>query len=117
MRICGVDIPDNKRIVYSLSRIVGIGVFRAKKICEDLNISENLNMKELNDDQVAAIEGYISSNFVVGDDLKRIVVSNKKNKIAMKCFVGVRLAKGLPKCGSARSNGKTAKAQKFGGSI
>ena len=40
-RIAGVDLPRNKRLVVALTYIHGIGLHSSKKICKQLNISEN----------------------------------------------------------------------------
>ena len=38
-RIAGVNLPSNKRVVIALTYIYGIGITKAKKICNDLDIS------------------------------------------------------------------------------
>ena len=40
-RIIGVDIPNNKRLVISLTYIFGIGTYRAKQIVEKLKLDGN----------------------------------------------------------------------------
>ena len=37
-RIAGVDIPNDKQLVYSLRYIYGIGLTTAKKICLDAKV-------------------------------------------------------------------------------
>ncbi len=39
-RIAGVNIPDHKHAVISLTHIYGIGKTQAKKLCEASNIPE-----------------------------------------------------------------------------
>jgi ribosomal protein S13 len=39
-RIVGVDIPDNKRVVISLTYIFGIGLTRSKKILENAGVQD-----------------------------------------------------------------------------
>ena len=50
-RIVGVDIPNEKRVVVSLTYIYGIGDTTAKKICKDAKVSEDIRVKDLTDDQ------------------------------------------------------------------
>ena len=40
-RIAGVNIPDHKHAVISLTHIFGIGKTQAKKLCEVSNIPES----------------------------------------------------------------------------
>ena len=40
-RIAGVNIPDNKHTVISLTYVFGIGRPTAKKICADVGIAED----------------------------------------------------------------------------
>ena len=46
-RIAGVDIPNDKRVVISLSYIYGIGVPLAKTILAETGISEDIRVKDL----------------------------------------------------------------------
>ena len=46
-RIAGIDIPNDKRVVISLTYIYGIGLTTAKKILAKVNIDENVRVKNL----------------------------------------------------------------------
>ena len=46
-RIAGVDIPNEKRVVISLTYIYGIGPTRASKILKEAGISEDIRVKDL----------------------------------------------------------------------
>ena len=54
-RIAGVDIPRDKRVVVSLTYIYGIGNTTAKKILADAGVSEDIRVRELTNEQTAAI--------------------------------------------------------------
>jgi small subunit ribosomal protein S13 len=109
MRINGITIPDNKAIQYSLMYIRGIGKYRATEICKNLHIPNNLKTCDLTEEQIGNIDNYISKYIVVGDDLSRITITNIKNKIDLGGFSGRKLKNGLPRYGSGRSAGKTAR--------
>ena len=51
-RIAGVDIPNNKRVVVALTYIYGVGPTTAAKVLAENNISEDIRVKDLTDDQV-----------------------------------------------------------------
>ena len=45
-RIAGVDIPRDKKLPYSLSYIYGIGLTKAKFICDKAKLSQDLRVKD-----------------------------------------------------------------------
>jgi small subunit ribosomal protein S13 len=46
-RIKNIDLPKDKRIVIGLTYIYGIGPSRAKDICKNANVSEDIRVKDL----------------------------------------------------------------------
>ena len=40
-RILGVDIPQNKKVPYSLAHLYGIGLHRARIVCTECGIDEH----------------------------------------------------------------------------
>ena len=54
-RIAGVDIPNEKRVVISLTYVYGIGLATSKKILAAAGISEDIRVKDLTSDQEDAI--------------------------------------------------------------
>ena len=49
-RIAGVDIPNDKRVVISLTYIYGIGLTTSKKVLEETGISEDVRVKDLTEE-------------------------------------------------------------------
>ena len=76
-RIAGVDIPNNKRVVVALTYIYGVGPTTAAKVLAENNISEDIRVKDLTDDQVNAIRKTLDQYKLEGD-LKREVQLNIK---------------------------------------
>ena len=60
-RIAGVDIPNEKRIVISLTYIYGIGLSTSKKILAACGISEDTRTKNLTEDELFNIRKEIES--------------------------------------------------------
>jgi ribosomal protein S13 len=54
-RIVGVDIPNEKRVVIALPIFTASGPSLARKICKDANVSEDIRVKNLTDEQLVAI--------------------------------------------------------------
>ena len=111
-RIVGVDIPNEKRVVVSLTYIYGIGDTTAKKICKDAKVSEDIRVKDLTDDQLAALRNEITKHHVEGD-LRREVALNIKRLSEIGCYRGIRHRKGLPVNGQrTRTNARTRKGKR-----
>ena len=112
-RIAGVDLPNNKRGVIGLTYIFGIGRSSSKKILEELNIDENIKVKDWNDDQIAAIRGKIASEYKIEGELRSSVQMNIKRLMDIGCYRGIRHRAGLPVRGqSTKNNARTRKGRK-----
>ena len=94
-RIAGVDIPNDKRVVISLTYIYGIGLTTSKKVLEEAGISEDVRVKDLSEQQLNAIRKTIDAIKVEGD-LRREVQLNIKRLMEIGCYRGMRHRKGLP---------------------
>ena len=87
-RIAGVDIPNDKRVVISLTYIYGIGLTTSKKVLEETGISEDVRVKDLTEEQLNAIRKTIDAIKVEGD-LRREVQLNIKRLMEIGCYRGV----------------------------
>jgi len=95
-RISGVDIPREKRLVVSLTYIYGIGDTIAKQVCEATGIDANTRVRDLTDEEVARLRGFVDQNYKVEGDLRRDVAQDIKRKIEINCYEGIRHRRGLP---------------------
>ena len=111
-RIVGVDIPNDKRVVISLTYIYGIGLSTSKKILADAGISEDTRVKNLTDEELTKIRNEVSKYKVEGD-LRRDVTADIKRLMDIGCYKGIRHRKGLPVNGqNTRNNARTRKGPK-----
>ncbi len=112
-RIAGVDIPREKRAVISLTYIYGIGSTMASHVCEATKIEENTRVRDLTDDEVARLRGYIEGELRVEGDLRREVSQDIKRKMEIGCYQGLRHRRGLPVRGQrTHTNARTRKGPK-----
>ncbi len=112
-RISGVDIPREKRVEVSLTYIFGIGRSTAQQICEASEINPNTRVRNLTDDEVARLRGFIDSNVRVEGDLRREVSQDIKRKMEIGCYQGLRHRRGLPVRGQrTHTNARTRKGPK-----
>ena len=111
-RISGVDIPNQKRIVISLTYIYGIGDTTAEKICAACGVGVNTRTKDLTDEQLTALRAEVAKYRVEGD-LRREVSLNINRLTAIGCYRGIRHRKGLPVRGQrTRTNARTRKGKR-----
>jgi len=111
-RIVGVDIPNEKRVVISLTYIYGIGRTTAQKICRDAKVDESIRVKNLTEEQLNAIRQEIAKLKVEGD-LRREVALNIKRLQEIGCYRGMRHRHGLPVHGQrTRTNARTRKGKR-----
>ena len=112
-RIAGVDIPREKRLVISLTYIFGIGDPTAQKICEATGLSQDTRVRDLTEDEINRIRGWVEQNASVEGDLRRDVQQDIKRKIEIGCLQGIRHRKGLPVRGQrTHTNARTRKGPK-----
>jgi small subunit ribosomal protein S13 len=112
-RIAGVDIPREKRWEISLTYIFGIGRSTSQKICDATGLSPNTRVRDLTEDEVNRIRGWVDQNITVEGDLRRDVQQDIKRKIEIGCLQGVRHRKGLPVRGQrTHTNARTRKGPK-----
>ena len=108
-RLAGVDLPREKRIEIGLTYIYGIGVSSSKKILEKAGINPDTRVKDLTDDEVAAIRKAMEGYKVEGD-LRREVALNIKRLTEIGCYRGIRHRRGLPVRGQrTKTNARTRK--------
>ena len=111
-RIVGVDIPNEKRIVVSLTYIFGIGPSTAEKICKDCNVSVDIRTKDLTDEQLTTLRAEVAKYHTEGD-LRREIALNIKRLTEINCYRGIRHKKGLPVRGQrTRTNARTRKGKR-----
>lgn len=109
-RIAGIDLPDNKKILYALPQIYGIGQYTARKILTAAGIDFTRRTKELTDDEVAAIRKEIESGYRVEGELRSDVSANIKRFIEIGSYRGLRHKARLPVRGQrTRTNARTRK--------
>ncbi len=112
-RIAGVDLPREKRVEIGLTYIYGIGRATSNKLLAECNISPDIRVKDLTEEQVITIRDYIENHLHVEGDLRRDVMLNIKHLMEIGCYRGVRHRKGLPVRGqSTKQNARTRKGPK-----
>jgi len=113
VRIAGVDIPNDKRVVIALTYIYGIGDHAAKNICDKAGISPDTRVKSLLEEQGIKLRGIIENEYKVEGELRTELSFNIKRLIDINCYRGKRHRVNLPVHGQrTRTNARTRKGPK-----
>ncbi len=109
-RIAGVDIPKDKRTVIALTYIYGIGATASVKILKQAEISQDVRVKDLTEDEVSKIRSIIEKEHEVEGDLRRWINMNLKRLMDIGSYRGLRHRRGLPVRGQrSHTNARTRK--------
>ncbi|MDY4230473.1 MAG: 30S ribosomal protein S13 [Candidatus Faecousia sp.] len=112
-RIAGIDLPREKRVEIGLTYIFGIGRKSAQDILKMAGVNPDTRVKDLTEDQEAALRDVIDKNYTIEGDLRREVALNIKRLIEIGCYRGMRHRRGLPVRGQrTKTNARTRKGPK-----
>src|SRR2546428_12107254 len=75
-RIAGVDLPRDKKILYALPYIYGIGLRNAKKILAETGVNADARVRDLRDAEVARLRQVIERDYKVEGALRNEVAMN-----------------------------------------
>jgi small subunit ribosomal protein S13 len=112
-RIAGVNLPREKRVEIGLTYIFGIGRSTSQSVLSSLEIDRDTKVRDLTEDEVSKLRGYIDSNLMVEGDLRRERSQNVKRLMEIGCYRGLRHRRGLPVHGQrTKTNARTRKGPK-----
>ncbi|XP_039146254.1 30S ribosomal protein S13, chloroplastic [Dioscorea cayenensis subsp. rotundata] len=111
VRVGGVEIPNNKRVEFSLQYIHGIGRSRSRQILCDLSLDNKIT-KDLSDDELISLREEVSKYMIEGDlrRFNRLAIQRLKE---IRCYRGIRHEMGLPCRGQrTKNNCRTLKGKR-----
>jgi small subunit ribosomal protein S13 len=112
-RLLGVDIPNDKQTVYSLTYLYGVGPRVARELCHKAGISPEKKARELAEDEVSRLASLLETDYTVEGPLRRQVQQNISRLKDIGCYRGIRHRRGLPVRGQrTRTNARTRKGPK-----
>jgi small subunit ribosomal protein S13 len=116
-RIEGVNLPREKRIEYALPYVFGVGIKRSRDILNRLGIKLDIRVRDLTDEQIAAIQREITSKYITEGDLRKEIRLNIKRLQDIGSYRGLRHKKSLPSRGQrTKTNARTRKGPRKAGS-
>ncbi len=110
-RLLGVEIPNDKKIEYSLPYIYGIGLPLSRRVLAATKIDPNIRAGELTDEQISLITQAIQAmKMPIEGDLRREIQMHMKRILGINCYRAHRHRRGLPVRGQrTHTNGRTRK--------
>ncbi len=109
-RIAGINIPENKHIVISLTYIYGIGKTRSEAILKEAKIPFDKKCSDLTADELGFIREKIEKNMKVEGDLRRSKMMDIKRLKDIRCWRGARHQVKLPTRGQrTKTNSRTVR--------
>ncbi|MFC3152096.1 30S ribosomal protein S13 [Litoribrevibacter euphylliae] len=108
-RIAGVNIPDNKHAVISLTYIFGVGRTRSQSILAAVGVEPTTKIKDLSEEVLDKIRAEVAK-FDTEGDLRREINMNIKRLMDLGCYRGLRHRRSLPLRGQrSKTNARTRK--------
>jgi small subunit ribosomal protein S13 len=112
-RLVGVDLPKNKKELYALPYIYGVGYSLSKVILEKTGIDPDKRVKDLTETEVNKLREAIEGTYIVEGDLRRQEAMNIKRLMEIASYRGIRHRRGLPCRGQrTKTNARTRRGRK-----
>jgi small subunit ribosomal protein S13 len=112
-RLLGVDIPNDKVAVVSLTYLYGVGPKTARDLCHKAGVDPTKKARELADDELGRLAALMERDYVVEGPLRRQLQQAITRLRDVKCYRGIRHRIGLPVRGQrTRTNARTRKGPK-----
>ncbi len=112
-RIAGVDLPKNKKVLFGLQYIFGVGKKSSSSILEKAKVNPDKRVSELTDEEIAEIRAVLTSDYKVEGALRSEVQQNIKRLMDIGAYRGVRHRRSLPSRGQrTRTNSRTRKGKR-----
>lgn len=108
--LLNLDLKKNKKLIYLLNNIYGLGLLFSKNICKSLGYDFNIKINELNNKDLNKLNALITIKykFVIDAELKKEKYDNIEVLKTIKCYKGIRHFYNLPVNGQrTHTNAKT----------
>jgi small subunit ribosomal protein S13 len=112
-RILGVDIPNDRKTVVSLTYLYGVGPKVSRELCQKAAVDPDRPARELAEDELGRLATLLERDYVVEGPLRRQLAQNISRLRDIGCYRGIRHRRGLPVRGQrTRTNARTRKGPK-----
>jgi len=113
IRLVGVDLPQNKRLVIALTYIQGIGLKTSQEIIQTLKLDGNMRVRDIAEADVVKLRKLLE-NYTLEGDLRRSVAQSLKRLREIGSYRGARHRRKLPVRGQrTHTNARTKRGKKI----
>ena len=111
-RLAGIDLQDNWKVDFALTRIKGLGWTVSKRIMASCGIDGKKRVSDLTPDEVSKISTELEKYTLEGD-LFRVIRGNIQRLQVIGSYRGLRHTRGLPSRGQrTKSNARTKRGKR-----
>jgi len=111
IRLSGVDLPQNKRLLIALTYIQGIGLKTSQEIIQTLKIDGNMRVRDIAEADVVKLRKLLE-NYTLEGDLRRSVAQSLKRLREIGSYRGTRHRRKLPVRGQrTHTNARTRRGK------
>jgi len=112
-RLLGVDIPNDKSTVISLTYLYGVGPTISRELCHKAGIELGKKARDLAEDELGRLAALLERDYTVEGPLRRQTQQDVSRLRDIACYRGLRHRRGLPVRGQrTRTNARTRKGPK-----
>ena len=112
-RLLGVDIPNDKSTLISLTYLYGVGPKISRELCYNAGIDPQKKARDLAEDEIGRLAALLERDYTVEGPLRRQVQQDVARLRDIGCYRGLRHRRGLPVRGQrTRTNARTRKGPK-----
>ncbi len=112
-RLLGVDIPNEKSTVISLTYLYGVGSKVSRELCHKAGVDPQKKARDLAEDEIGRLAALLERDYTVEGPLRRQVQQDISRLRDIACYRGLRHRRGLPVRGQrTRTNARTRKGPK-----
>lgn len=112
-RLLGVDIPNDRPTVISLTYLYGVGPKVSRELCHKAGIDPDKRARDLAEDELGRLAALMERDYTVEGPLRRQVNQSISRLRDIGCYRGIRHRRGLPVRGQrTKTNARTRKGPK-----
>ena len=112
-RIAGVDLAPAKRVDVALTSIYGIGRKNVRDLLVRAQVSPEIQVKALTQEQLSAIGAVMAKDFKVEGELRREIEASIRRTIDIGSYRGQRHRRNLPVRGQrTKTNARTRRGSR-----
>ncbi len=108
--ILNTNLNEKRLLRKELLMFFGINRDLAHQICDQLGVSPQIRINQLSSSRIDELTSLISENYLIGSQLRRVALENRKRLGTISSYRGFRQNEGLP-CRGQRThgNGRTSR--------